>query len=206
MNKKNKEGKLILFEGGEKVGKSTQIKILAERLKENGVNVVVTKEPGGTEEGKEIRQKLLYGNLTLEQELDLFIEDRTLHFGKLILPALESGQWVLCDRSSPSTIAYQHYGRGMNLDDIKERNRLARQGKDFDLIILLDMEPQKAMSRTTRETIFEKEYREFHDKIRQGYREQAKADSDRWLVLDASESVESVSEKIWQEIKNRFKI
>ncbi len=200
------EGKLILFEGGEKAGKSTQIKILAERLKESGVGALVTKEPGGTEEGKEIRQKLLYGNLPPKQELNLFIEDRTIHFGKLVLPALARGDWVLCDRSSPSTIAYQHYGRGMNLENIRERDRRARQGRDFDLIILLDMEPQKAMARTERETIFEKENWEFHDKVRQGYLEQANNVPEQWLVLDASESVENVSEKIWQEIKNRFKI
>ncbi len=200
------EGKLILFEGGEKAGKSTQIKILAERLKESGVGALVTKEPGGTEEGKEIRQKLLYGNLPPKQELDLFIKDRTIHFGKLVLPALARGDWVLCDRSSPSTIAYQHYGRGMNLENIRERDRRARQGRDFDLIILLDMEPQKAMARTERETIFEKENWEFHDKVRQGYLEQANNIPEQWLVLDASESVENVSEKIWQEIQKRFKI
>ncbi len=200
------EGKLILFEGGEKAGKSTQIKILAERLKESGVGALVTKEPGGTEEGKEIRQKLLYGNLPPKQELNLFIEDRTIHFGKLVLPALARGDWVLCDRSSPSTIAYQHYGRGMNLENIRERDRRARQGRDFDLIILLDMEPQKAMARTERETIFEKENWEFHDKVRQGYLEQANNIPEQWLVLDASESVENVSEKIWQEIQKRFKI
>ncbi len=200
------EGKLILFEGGEKAGKSTQIKILAERLKESGVGALVTKEPGGTEEGKEIRQKLLYGNLPPKQELDLFIKDRTIHFGKLVLPALARGDWVLCDRSSPSTIAYQHYGRGMNLENIRERDRRARQRRDFDLIILLDMEPQKAMARTERETIFEKENWEFHDKVRQGYLEQANNVPEQWLVLDASESVENVSEKIWQEIQKRFKI
>lgn len=200
------EGKLIVFEGGEKAGKSTQIKILAERLKESGVGALVTKEPGGTEEGKEIRQKLLYGNLPPKQELNLFIEDRTIHFGKLVLPALARGDWVLCDRSSPSTMAYQHYGRGMNLENIRERDRRARQGRDFDLIILLDMEPQKAMARTERETRFEKENWEFHDKVRQGYLEQANNIPEQWLVLDASESVENVSEKIWQEIQKRFKI
>ncbi len=200
------EGKLILFEGGEKAGKSTQIRILAEWLKESGIDVTVTKEPGGTEIGQDIRQKVLYGDVTPEKETELFIDDRILHFNKIVLPSLRRGRWVLCDRSSPSTIAYQHYGRGVNLDDIKEHDERARQGKDFDLIILLDMDPRQAMARTTRETTFEKEDWEFHDKVRSGYLEQAKAEPGKWLVLDTSESIEIVFEKIRQEIKNRFKI
>ncbi len=200
------EGKLILFEGVEKAGKSTQIQILAARLREEGFNIVLTKEPGGTEEGKKIRQELLYGNLAPKQELDYFLKDHEIHFQNKILPAIVSGDWVLCDRSSPSTVAYQHYGRGIDLTEIQLRDFRARQGKDFDLVVLLDMDPRESMSRIERETRFEKEDWDFHDRVRNGYLKQAKAQPEKWLVLDASESVENVSEKIWQEIKKRFKI
>lgn len=201
---KAKEGKLIVFEGGEKAGKSTQIALLAERLKKAGIDFVATKEPGGTEEGQKLRQELLYERLTPEEELALFLEDRRIHFKHKVLPALKEGKWVLCDRCSPSTEAYQIDSRGIDIRVFYEADIRARKKRNFDLIILLDMDPREAMARTERETIFEKEDWEFHDKVRESYRRQAEEDPQRWLVLSGAVSVEGLSEQIWQEIQKRF--
>jgi dTMP kinase len=200
-----KTGKLIVFEGGEFCGKSTQIKILENRLREQGIAVLSSKEPGGTEEGKRIRQELLYdGRPAPEEELALYLRDREIHFKKKVLPALKRGIWVLLDRSSPSTIAYQHYGRGLDLKEIKKRDAQARQYRDFDLIILLDMIPEEALGRAKRETRFEKEEMDFHRRVRQGYLAQARENPERWCVLDASKNVAEIADLIWQEVRSRF--
>jgi len=195
----NKKGNLIDFEGVENSGKSTQIEILSERLRKAGIDFILTKEPRG-----EIRKKLKYGNPSVEQELDLFLEGRERHFGELVIPALKENKWVLVDRCSPSTIAYQCYGRGFDLEYVKLRDKTARHDKDFDLVILLDMDPVESMKRAEKGDRFENEKIEFHQRVRQGYLEQAKENPENWLVIDAQQTEEEISEIIWKEVKKRF--
>lgn len=189
-------GKLILFEGCEGSGKSTLIKALAVDLKHIGFDVWETKEPGhATPMGVKIREMLMDPTLpmTSKEELALFIKGRTDHFKKIIIPALRKGKIILCDRSSPSTIAYQHYGRGLDLTDILVKDAKARQNVDFDLIILLDINPEIGLKRKKPETRFELEAINFHYQVRNGYLEQAENDPDKkWVIIDASKSVEAV--------------
>ncbi|MBI2446899.1 MAG: dTMP kinase [Parcubacteria group bacterium] len=177
-------GKLILFEGCEGSGKSTLIKALGEILREKDYNVVETKEPNGL-----ARDILLNPDhfLTPREELAIFIDGRAEHFSETIIPALLKGDIILCDRSSPSTIAYQHYGRGLDLTDILIRDAKARQNVNFDLIILLDINPEIDLERKKPETRFELEAINFHHCVRNGYLEQAENDPDgKWMVIDAS--------------------
>lgn len=186
-------GRLILFEGCEGSGKSTQIKTLSDFLWRAKFMIVKTKEPYG-----EYRKKLLDANseikLSPKEELDLFIRNRAEHFDYLVIPSLKDGAIILCDRSSPSTIAYQHYGRGLDLTDILVKDARARRNVDFDLVILLDIDPEIGLLRKKPETRFELESIEFHRKVRLGYLEQAKDDPDKkWVIIDASKSEEEVT-------------
>lgn len=186
-------GKLIVFEGCEGSGKSTLIKTIGEILRNrnrNRVNdVVETKEPNGR-----ARDILLNRNyhLTAKEELAIFIEGRAEHFSEIVIPALIRGAVVLCDRSTYSTIACQHYGRGLDLTKILVRDARARQNIDFDLIILLDIDPVVGLARKKPETRFELEDIEFHNRVRQGYLEQAKLDPYNWVVIDASKPADEV--------------
>ena len=186
-------GKLILFEGGEGSGKTTLIKSLGEILRNRIGDVVETKEPRG-----HVREILLDPNypLTHEEELTLFLEGkdgRTDHFSEVVIPALIRGDIVLCDRSTYSTVAYQHYGRGLDLTDILIRDARARQNVDFDRIVLLDIDPKIGLRRKKPETRFELEAIDFHSRVRNGYLEQAKNDPDKkWVIIDASKSAETV--------------
>jgi dTMP kinase len=132
-----------------------------------------------------------------EEELDLFIRNRAEHFKELIIPSLKAGKIILCDRSSFSTIAYQHYGRGLDLTDILVRDAKARKNVDFDLIVLLDIDPKIGLKRKDPETRFELEKIDFHHRVRRGYLEQAKMDFDKkWIVIDASQPEEIVKEQV----------
>lgn len=193
-------GKLIVFEGGEGSGKSTLIKALSVYLRSVGYDVIATKEPYG-----EYRKRLLDAGseieLTPEQELDLFIENRAEHFNKLIIPCLREGRVILCDRSSPSTVAYQHYGRGLDLTGILVEDALARQNAGFDMVILLDIDPEIGLKRKNPETRFELEDIDFHHRVRHGYLEQAKNDPDKkWIVIDASKPAETVFDEVCEAI------
>lgn len=183
-------GKLILFEGCEGAGKSTLIIALGEILRKRGHNVIETKEPSGR-----ARDILLDPDhfLTPKEELEIFINDRAEHFSEIVIPALKQGDIVLCDRSTYSTIAYQHYGRGLDLTDILVRDAKARQNVGFDLIILLDINPEIGLVRKKPETRFELEAINFHHCVRNGYLEQAENDPDgKWVIIDASKSADEV--------------
>ena len=179
-------GTLILFEGCEGAGKSTLLKSIAEILQEGTCGVIQTKEPRGY-----AREVLLnpHHPLTPEEELTIFIDGREEHFREIVIPALQNGDVVLCDRSTYSTIAYQHYGRGLDLTDILVRDAKARQNVDFDFIILLDIDPEIGLKRKKPETRFELETIDFHRRVRHGYLEQARIDSTgKWKIIDASKS------------------
>lgn len=198
-------GTLIVFEGPEGAGKSTQIERLAKRLRTTrGIETVVTREPGhDTELGQKIRKLLLFPEkpLTPEEELNLFIRSRTDHFDRIIIPALEAGQLVLCDRSSPSTIAYQYYGRGLDLTDILTADAKARRNIPFDLIVLLDLDPEIGLARKKPEGQFEMESLAFHKRVRTGYLEQFKRDYDKqWVKINAADDPAVVEIWVWRAV------
>jgi dTMP kinase len=202
--------RLITLEGGDGTGKSTQIKAMERHLAARGRSVVSTREPGGTPLGKLIRQALLevgkqpIGSPT---ELFLYLADRAQHVQDVIIPALDSGKIVLCDRYTDSTLAYQGYGRGIDLTVLRELNKIADRGVRPDLTLLLDCPVELGLSRTarrmaevetgaSREDRFEREKIEFHEKVRAGFLALARAEPERFRIIDASRSALEVTEEI----------
>jgi len=183
------------------VGKTTQLALLVSNLKKHGYTVTATKEPGGTPKGEEIRARLLKGGLSPEEELSLFFEARKYHVDEVLKPAILRGDVVLCDRFSDSTFAYQHFARGQDRKMIEARDAEARSGLEPDLVIVLSMPPNIAFTRFKSRggelDAFEKEGGEFHKKIHEAYLTLAREKPENHIVVDASESIEAVSEKIW---------
>ena len=197
-------GLLITFEGGEGCGKSTQAKLLADELEQHGHRVVLTYEPGGTPLGEELRRSLKrarHEGVTAEAELLLFAAARSELTTTLILPALERGDIVVCDRYADSTMAYQGYGRGLPLDTVAAINRLATRGLRPDLTIFLDMDPARALLRKKRSRDrFEHESPEFHERVRNGYLALVETEPARWLVLDADSPPPVTAQRIWSHV------
>ncbi|MER3448407.1 MAG: dTMP kinase [Chloroflexota bacterium] len=200
-------GLFIVFEGPEGSGKSTQLRLLYRRLRRAGLDVVCTREPGGTPLGERLR-RLLKGmpgseSLVAEAELFLFLAARAQLVRAVIRPALAEGRVVLCDRYSPSTIAYQAYGRGLPLAQVTEADRLATGGLWPDLVVLLDLPVEVGLARRGRREAdrFEAEELEFHRRVRAGYLESARAGetgfAGRWLVLDAQAPPRELARKVW---------
>ena len=182
-------GLLITFEGGEGAGKSTQSELLALWLEAGGWRVLRLREPGGTPLGEELRQILLHRRQTLsaETELLLFLAARAELSRSVIAPALAAGSIVICDRFTDSTLAYQGYGRGQDRDFVVAANRWATGGLVPDLTLLLDLPVETGLARKTGETdAFQLEAHDFHERVRAGYLDLARAEPARWLVLDAS--------------------
>ena len=202
--------RFITFEGGDGTGKTTQLKALERHLQSKGCSCVSTREPGGTSLGKLIRQVLLeIGKQPIASptELFLYLADRAQHVQEVILPAIESSKIVLCDRYTDSTLAYQGYGRGIDLGLLRQLNEFANRGVKPDLTLLLDCPVELGLSRTTqrqpsagsargREDRFEREKVEFHEKVRAGFLAMARAGPERFRIIDASRSVEQVSREI----------
>ena len=208
-------GKFITFEGGEGCGKSTQVKRLKEALEKEGVEVLLTREPGGTWLSEEIR-RLIKDQVTDapcdRSELLLFLAARAQLVKNVIRPALEAGKWVVSDRFSDSTIAYQGYGRGLPLDILKDMNVFACEGLKPDLTLLLDVTPEtsharmhqrEAATNTTADRI-ELAGDEFHRRLRRGFAEQAKAYPERIVTIDANGTVDEVWEEVWKSMR-RFR-
>lgn len=207
-------GRFITFEGGEGAGKSLQITRVAQWLKEQGIDVELTREPGGTEVGKQIRKLLVEGDKDKFDEITellLFYADRRINLTKVVWPALDEGKWVLSDRFNDSTIAYQYYGSA-KFDDTKIMEEMYRQvAGDFkpDLTILLDVDVKvglarsfnKAQTMDTKELRFENVDVEFHERLRKGYLELAKKEPDRFAVVDASGTPDEVTERIIEYLK-----
>jgi dTMP kinase len=191
-------GTFITFEGIEGSGKSTQIVLLADHLKASRRQVTLTREPGGTAIGDQMRRILLDpGNSKLvpAAELLLYAAARAQHLEELIRPELEAGRIVLCDRFSDATLAYQGYGRGLDRDMIKTLDRLVTDGIRPDLTILLDIDAAAGVSRARGrnstlglegEARFENEELAFHDRVRQGYLALARAEPHRFRLVEAS--------------------
>src|SRR3989344_3322668 len=177
-----KKGIFIVFEGGEKVGKTTQIRLLTEYLTGKGYKLFVSKEPGGANPA--IREKLLAmkNKLTGEEEFELLCEDRKLHIDNFIRPSLEAGKVVILDRFDSSSIAYQGYGRGVPLESLGRRIAELRNGTHPDLTILLDADPEKVLPRDIATARFDAEKIEFHQRVREGFRAQAVENPQTWRV------------------------
>jgi dTMP kinase len=186
----------IVLEGGEGVGKSTQARLLAETLRSRGLAVDQTYEPGGTPEGLELRRKLLHGPAPdPDQELAWMLEDRRLHLTQRIEPDLAQGVIVICDRFTPSTIAYQGVGRGLGIDYV-ERRCLEITGNTVpDLVVVLDLPDDVAETRVAASRDrFEQESAAFHAAVRNAYRDLA---ADRgWVVIDATGTPEHVAARV----------
>ncbi|HEY3301983.1 MAG TPA: dTMP kinase [Candidatus Binatia bacterium] len=202
--------RLISFEGGDGSGKSTQLKLLADYLSSRGRACICTREPGGTNLGKMIRKALLEvgdEQISSRTEIFLYLADRAQHVQEIVQPALASGKIVLCDRFTDSTLAYQGYGRGADLNALRQMNLIASGGIIPDLTLLLDCPVKLGLSRTTRrieaqrtpqspEDRFEREEVEFHERVRRGFRELARAEPERVHILDASASIAEVHDQI----------
>ena len=181
----------IAFEGGEGAGKSTQEKLLADALLAQGYSVVRTREPGGTPAGERIREVLLspeYTGLDERAEALLFAASRGEHVARIIRPALERGDVVICDRYIDSSVAYQGYGRDLGVDTVRNLSLWATHDLLPDITILLDIDPALGLSRVSNPDRLEREPIEWHRAVREGFLQLASADPDRYLVLDAQDA------------------
>lgn len=200
-------GVFITFEGVEASGKSTQAKMLFEYLTQKGYDPVLTREPGGTYLGKKIREMLLSHTDELFPpfaELLLYEADRNIHLHNIIKPTLSKGGVVVCDRFFDSTTAYQHYGRGIDLDVVNLLNSLASEGLTPDVTFLLDLDIEVAFSRLKKRDRMESQSLEFHRKVREGFLRLAKMYPERIVVIDATLPVEEVHSLIVQVVCQRF--
>jgi dTMP kinase len=194
-------GFLIAFEGTEGAGKSTQLVLASQALERAGHRVRLTLEPGGTPLGKEIRQLLLHREDTVPTplaELFLYLADRSQHLAEVIRPHLHNGDVVLTDRFSGSTIAYQGYGRGLDLSTVVQLDAAARQGVAPDLTVLLDCPVRVGLRRARESDRFHAELEAFHERVREGFL--ALARSGGWTVIDATNETEVVHDEIMRAI------
>jgi dTMP kinase len=195
----------ITFEGGEGCGKSTQSKILYRRLKKLAKPALLIHEPGITALGKKVTRLLKWSqdiNISPLAELLLFNVSRTQLVTEVIKPNLKKGMVVICDRYADSTMAYQGYGRGLDLATVKAANNIGTQGLSPDLTILLDMPVEIGLERNKdkKSDRFEAENLSFHRRVREGYLRLAKAEPKRWLVIDATKSKDEIARTIWQRV------
>ena len=195
-------GRLIVLEGGEGSGKSTQAALLAAEL-----GALLTREPGGTALGEALRPFLLgeSGPLDAMAELLLFNAARAQHCAERISPALEDGRDVVCDRFTASTLAYQGFGRGLPMEDIRRASKLATGGLCADLTVLLDVSLEVSRRRRSAPTdAIEAAGDAFHERVLEGFRHLARADSDTWVVIDGSGSPEAVAELVRSAVRRRL--
>jgi len=198
--------RLIAFEGGEGTGKSTQSALLAERLRGRGLEVVLTREPGGTPGAEAIRALLIEGardRWTPVTEALLLNAARADHVERLIRPALARGAWVVSDRFVDSTFAYQGSGKGMRSGDLRELHRIACGGLQPDMTVLLDVPIAEGLARaharggTNR---FEAEDNGFHERVRLGFWGLAEASPDTYRVVETGGGIEATAERVWAEV------
>ena len=184
----------VTLEGPEGAGKSSVIRMLSAHLESLGQATLVTREPGDGSLGRRIREILLGGGqIDPKAELFLFLADRAQHVEDVIRPALREGKTVLCDRYIDSTVAYQGYGRKFDIELLRSWNRFSTAGLMPDLTILLDIESDQGLSRVENKDRLDSEPLEFHQAVRQGFLCEAKLDPGRWILIDASASLEQVT-------------
>lgn len=204
-------GFFLSFEGIEGTGKTTQARLLFERLSREGYDVVLTFEPGGTVIGSRIREILLlpeHREMSAVTELLLYNSARAQHLAEKIVPAINEGKIIITDRFSDSTVAYQCYGRGIDRSLIMSLDRLATGGLMPELTILFDLDVSDGLSRNkgaNKMDRLELEDIAFHRRVREGYLEIAKAGPDRISVVDASLPQEEVHARVWEIVANRLR-
>lgn len=206
-------GRFITLEGGEGAGKSTQIALLQASLEAQGLRVRVTREPGGSDGGEEIRNLLVNGETHRWEPLTealLNYAARHEHLQKVILPALQDGTWVLCDRFADSTMAYQGYGHRMNREVIRRLHRLVVGDTAPDLTLIFDMPVEQGLARAhargAGEDRYERMGSEFHQRLRDGFLDIAKKEPVRCAVIDATGDIGAVAMAVAAEVSQRLKV
>lgn len=203
-----KKGLFITFEGADGCGKTTQMDLLAEYLKNNGKEVLLTREPGGKGLGEKVREILLNydGDVSDRCESFLFLADRAQNIDIIVNPAVEEGKIVLCDRHIDSTVAYQGYGRGLDIERINMLNNLATNGHKPDLTFVFDIDVETSMKRVGKEKDrMESAGIDFHNRVRKGYLELAKQEPKRIKVLDATKSIAEIHNEVIKIINEKLK-
>ena len=210
------KGRFITFEGPEGAGKTTQARLLIEKLENERQEVLYTREPGGTLTGEAIRGILQYDQAgeepCPETEVLLFAASRAQLVRKVILPALERGTWIVCDRFADSTTVYQGYGRGFSVDQMLTINEFAIAEAIPSLTILLDLDVDAGFRRialrqkgkTMQLDRIEKEDRSFHERVRAGYLELAQRWPERFRIIQADRSVPEVADDVWRTVKHEL--
>ncbi|MGA7460945.1 MAG: dTMP kinase [Candidatus Korobacteraceae bacterium] len=217
MTQQRVRGKFITFEGLDGCGKSTQLEKLAIALRERGIDVVTTREPGGTETGERVREVLLSSRtagLDAHAEMALMFASRAQLIAEVILPALNSGKWVLCDRFTDSTEAYQGGGRQLGSETVLRLHDLVCGGLWPELTILMDSDVGSSVRRARRrnkdtendENRFEKESQAFFTRVRDGFLQIARREAQRVVVIDARPPIEVVHEEIVRVVRERLKL
>lgn len=205
--------KFITFEGGEGAGKSTQVKLLAEAFLKSGNTAIITREPGGTVGAESIRNLLVNGDTSKwdpETELLLHLAARKDHINKLIKPSLDAEKYVICDRFTDSTIAYQAYGHKLGAEYVGNLCNLVVGNFQPDITIFLDIDISSGIKRTSlrsdAENRYEKMGTEFHQRVRDGFLEIARSNLQRCVVINAKDDIESVHKAILIAINNKLGI
>ena len=206
-------GQFITFEGGEGSGKSSQINILKSKLIGKGIDVVCTREPGGTPSAEILRELVTTGEVNKWEPMTealLMFASRYEHTKNLIIPSLENGKWVLCDRFYHSTYAYQGLGHGLGLEAMEALKKISIGEIEPDLVFFLDIDPMEGIKRTmgrhTNEDRFEKMDISFHTKLRDAFLGFSKTYSENSVVINADQEINKISDIIFEEIEERFKI
>jgi dTMP kinase len=215
----NARGRFITFEGGEGAGKSTQVLKLRDRLVERGIDVIVTREPGGTPGAEAIRALLVKGDTGRWEPISealLHFAARTEHVKKIIQPALGAGTWVICDRFADSTMAYQGYGQGLGPEVIKRLYDITLGSLKPDLTFMLDLPEGMGLARAAgrdvttalggQEDRYERMGTPFHARLRQAFLDIAAAEPKRCQVLDSSADKQEVARQIWATVTARLGI
>ncbi len=201
-----RQGLFITLEGGEGSGKASQAQALKALLEGTGRTVTITREPAGCPLGRRLRELLAEPSLELDprSELFLFVAARAQHVAEVIRPALEHDDIVICDRFADSTTAYQGYGRGLSLEDVRLANRIATQGLVPDLTVLLHVPVEAGLARKRGEDVPDRigqEGAEFHERVRQGYLALAGEEPQRFLVVDGTLAAEEITQTIWRRLE-----
>jgi len=192
----------ITFEGPEGAGKSTAIRAVADELRIQGRDALVTREPGAGTFGRQIREILLHGEeMPSESELFLFLADRSNHVRNIIRPALAEGRWVLCDRYADSTFVYQAHVRGLEPSFVKSANHFATGGLIPNHTFLLDLDPEIGLARLQSRDRLDAQPIEFHRKVREGFLRLAEAEPLRWHVIDARQTPSEIVETILSSLR-----
>jgi dTMP kinase len=200
----------ITFEGGEGCGKSLQSKNLHHKLTKLALPAILIHEPGGTPLGEKIRYLLKKScdiPVSALSELLLFNASRSQIVSDVILPALKEEKIVICDRFSDSTLAYQSFARGLDINTVEQVNSIACQGLIPDITFLLDVPPEVGLARKMAgaNDRFEQENTDFHRKVREGFLKLAKQDPRRWVTIDATLPVKAIGDIIWQRVEREMK-